>query len=385
MNLLQVPKQLSRNFRAGIATRLVGDSGMGKSSIVLQTFWKWHAEGAAIGRKRGLIIVFAATMSPIEDMGIPFKGTRTFVLPDGTTREMTVTDPTVPLWCMTILPEVKPAMCWDDVMLFVDEIDKAGPDTSRGLSEIMLSGKNGYWSLGENSVRVSAANEGGRYGSQKRFDFEISRVSHIKVDGNIDVTVDHLDKPYVWAGTQWQTMPVTKMWAKGHSEIVFAGPPKDQGPWCNPRTMCSYDRYLQEVMADNNGVLPLQDKDELAAMAEMGAGMIGMSATSSFIATLQFKLELPQYEDVIKDPTGTPIPKKADLLLLMAYELAGRTQPAHIAEVLQYVGRMPSGMTTTFAQALLRRDYKNLINLPPMQAWVQKNSAIISVMEALSR
>ena len=381
MNLLQIPKQLNRNIEAGNATELVGDSGMGKSSVVHQTFAEWAA--AAPQRKRGFGLVFAATMSPIEDMGIPFKGERVFAMPDGSEKKITVTDPTVPLWMLSI--EGKPAFCYDDFMLFIDEKDKAGPDTSRGLSEIMLTGRNGYWDLGPTSVRIAASNKGGRYGSQKKFDFEISRRFEVNVEGNIDVTVNHLDKPYNWGGKVWQTMPVTKMWAKTHGEIVFEGPPKEQGPWCNPRTLCAFDRYLQVVAAEYNGTIPLGDKNEFAAMTEIGAGGMGMAATASFMSTLQFKMELPQYEDVVKDPTGTPVPKKADLLMLMAYELAGRTQAADLAPVLQYVGRLPQDMNVTFVQALLRRDYKNIINDPVMQAWVHKNASLIHILEALGR
>ena len=380
MNLLQIPKQLNRNIEAGNATELVGDSGMGKSSVVHQTFAEWAA--AAPQRKRGFGLVFAATMSPIEDMGIPFKGERVFAMPDGSEKKITVTDPTVPLWMLSI--EGKPAFCYDDFMLFIDEKDKAGPDTSRGLSEIMLTGRNGYWDLGPTSVRIAASNKGGRYGSQKKFDFEISRRFEVNVEGNIDVTVNHLDKPYNWGGKVWQTMPVTKMWAKTHGEIVFEGPPKEQGPWCNPRTLCAFDRYLQVVAAEYNGTIPLGDKNEFAAMTEIGAGGMGMAATASFMSTLQFKMELPQYEDVVKDPAGTPVPKKADLLMLMAYELAGRTQVADLAAVLQYVQRLPQDMCVTFVQALLRRDYKNIINNPVMQAWVHKNASLISIIEALA-
>ena len=381
MNLLQIPKQLNRNIEAGNATELVGDSGMGKSSVVHQTFAEWAA--AAPQRKRGFGLVFAATMSPIEDMGIPFKGERVFAMPDGSEKKITVTDPTVPLWMLSI--EGKPAFCYDDFMLFIDEKDKAGPDTSRGLSEIMLTGRNGYWDLGPTSVRIAASNKGGRYGSQKKFDFEISRRFEVNVEGNIDVTVNHLDKPYNWGGKVWQTMPATKMWAKTHGEIVFEGPPKEQGPWCNPRTLCAFDRYLQVVAAEYNGTIPLGDKNEFAAMTEIGAGGMGMAATASFMSTLQFKMELPQYEDVVKDPSGTPVPKKADLLMLMAYELAGRTQVADLAAVLQYVGRLPQDMNVTFVQALLRRDYKNIINDPVMQAWVHKNASLIHILEALGR
>ena len=39
---------------------------------------------------------------------------------------------------------------------------------------------------------------------------------------------------------------------------------------------------------------------------------------------------------------------------------------------------------TEAVQALLRRDYKNIINNPVMQAWVHKNASLISIIEALA-
>jgi hypothetical protein len=380
MNLVDAKEEILCNIEAGNATELVGSSGMGKSSLAYQTYLDWAA--AEPQRKRGFGITFAATMSPIDDMGIPFKGEKVFTLPDGTERKITVTDPTVPLWMLSI--EGKPAFCYDEFFLFIDEKDKAPPSTAPGLSEIMLSGGNGYWRLPTGSPRVAASNRGARYGSQKRFDYEIARRSELMVQGNVDITVNYLDKPYLWGGKQWQTMGVTKAWMKQHSEIVFESEPKEQGPWCSPRTACSFDRYLQVKAARNNGVIPIHNKDEMGRMTEMGAGTIGMGATTSILSTLQFLIELPQYEAVVKDPAGTPVPKKADLLMLMAYELAGRTQVPDLSAVLQYVARLPQDMCITFVQALLRRDYKNLINNPVMQAWIQKNGNLINIINALA-
>jgi hypothetical protein len=380
MHLLDAKEEILCNIEAGNASMLTSGSGMGKSSIMHQIFNELAA--AAPAGEWGMGVSFAATMNPIDTMGVPFKGTYNYKNYLGEDKTLTVTDPSVPLWMIST--EGKPASCYRHFFWFCDEYGQGEADTKRGLSEIFLSGGNGMWRLPPGSVRVAASNTGQRYGVTKDFDFAIARRTIIPIEGNIDITLNYLDKPYAWQGKQWQTMPVVKAWARAHSEIVFEAEPKEQGPWCNPRTLCSFDRYLQAKAARFGGNVPIQDKDQAARITAMGAGTIGMGATSSIMAHLRFKLELPQYENVVKDPVGTPVPKKADLLMLMAYELAGRTQIPDLAPVLQYIQRLPQDMCVTFVQALLRRDYKNIINNPVMQAWVHKNASLISIIEALA-
>ena len=380
MNLLDAKDEILCNIEAGNASMLTSGSGMGKSSIMHQIFQEIQAASAP--GEWGMGVSFAATMNPIDTMGVPFKGTYKFTDYAGVEKEITVTDPSVPLWMIST--EGKPASCYKHFFWFCDEYGQGEADTKRGLSEIFLSGGNGMWRLPPGSVRVAASNTGQRYGVTKDFDFAIARRTIIPIEGNVNITLQYLDKPYPWQGRMWQTLPVVKAWAQAHSEILFEAEPKEQGPWCNPRTLCSFDRYLQAKAARFNGAIPIQDKDQVARITAMGAGTIGMAATSSIMAHLQFRLELPQYEDVVKDPAGTPVPKKADLLMLMAYELAGRTQAPDLAPVLQYVQRLPQDMCVTFVQALLRRDYKNLINNPVMQAWVSKNASLITIIEALA-
>ena len=114
-------------------------------------------------------------------------------------------------------------------------------------------------------------------------------------------------------------------------------------------------------------------------------GKIGMAAATSYVGHLQFQIELPHYEDVVKDPEHTPIPGKADLLMLMAYELAGRSKAADLAPIIKYVSRMPKDMSVTYISSLLRRDYKGMLNEPPMQAWISKNAMLMTVIAGLSQ
>jgi len=114
------------------------------------------------------------------------------------------------------------------------------------------------------------------------------------------------------------------------------------------------------------------------------AGTIGMPATTSLVSHLQFRLELPSYDSVVADPAGTPVPNKADMQMLMTYELASYAKPADLGPVITYIQRLPKDMAVTFVSSLLRRDYKQMVNVPAMQAWINKNAALVSVISSLS-
>ncbi len=228
-------------------------------------------------------------------------------------------------------------------------------------------------------MRLACTNQGSRYGVSKDFDFAIARRFQLEIEGDIDVTLQYMDKPYWHQGKQWQTLPVTKLFAKQHPEVVFEKEPEKQGPWCNPRQLCAVDRYVQEMWRING------NQEVTAEMTSVIAGGIGMPATQALLTHFQFLVELPQYDDVVSDPANTPVPNKADLQMLMAYQLASLTKVPDLAACIQYIKRFPKDMAVTYITALLRRDYKGIINQPPMQAWISANAALVSIISALSQ
>ena len=190
MHLLDAKEEILCNIEAGNASMLTSGSGMGKSSIMHQIFGELAAAGQP--GEWGMGVSFAATMNPIDTMGVPFKGTYKYQNYLGEEKELTVTDPSVPLWMIST--EGKPASCYKHFFWFCDEYGQGEADTKRGLSEIFLSGGNGMWRLPEGSVRVAASNTGQRYGVTKDFDFAIARRTIIPIEGNVDITLNYLDK-----------------------------------------------------------------------------------------------------------------------------------------------------------------------------------------------
>jgi hypothetical protein len=368
-------------FETGQAVLWSSGSGYGKSQGAVQLYSKIKDEGAARGESWGLGIIFAATQTPPDLIGYQFKGERQFETIDPQSGErmmkpVTITDPSIPLWMLST--EGKPAFMYDKFFLIIDEYGQGEADVKRAVAEIFLNGGTAPWYLPHGSVRLGLTNEGARYGVSKDFDFCIARRTRIEIHPDVDAWLQYADKPYIHQGKQYQVMPVTKAWAAANPTVLFEKEPEQQGPWCNPRQLYAADRYLQAKFARTGS----QEVD--GQMTEVLAGTIGMPATTSYASHMAFRLQLPSYDDVVKDPAGTEVPNRADLQMLMAYELAGFSKAQDLASLIQYINRLPKDMGVTYISALLRREYKGMINTPPMQAWINKNASLVSIIASLS-
>lgn len=383
MNIIDAVRTTKHLFASGQAVLWESPPGLGKSQVALQLFMQLRDEGAQRGEKWGLGIIFAATQTPPDLIGYQFKGERSFptgeIDADGKPvmgKPVTITDPSVPLWMIST--EGKPAFMYDKFFLIIEEYGQGEGDVKRACAEIFLNGGTAPWYLPPGSVRLGLTNTDSRDGVTKDFDFAIARRSRIAISPDIEAFLKWADKPYTHQGRQWEVMPVTKAWAAANPQVVFEDKPAKQGPWCNPRQLAAADRYAQLSFA-SDGHTEFTSYD-----LEVLEGTIGMAATTSYAAHMQFLTQLPQYADVISDPANTPVPERADLKMLMAYQLASLAQAGDMGPVLTYVQRMPKDMGVTFVSALLRRDYKGMINTPAMQAWINKNAALVSLISTLA-
>lgn len=380
MHLRDALRHTAADFSAGNAATWIGPPGFGKTMNVAH-LCGWMKKTFP-GKKLGLSTIFMATQSPIGFSGLPWKGVLNYA-----GKDYTITDPAIPAWYIaTDLTDGSraPADVFDKVLLVIEEWGQGDAETKRAGAELLNAGGAGQFYLPPGSFRLALSNNDARDGITKEFDFVINRRSQYTITGDVDVWVeDFADKPQPGPdGRTWLVMPVTKAWAKQHPEILFESKPAQQGPWCTPRSLTMADRYAQIMAEFNNGAIPIEDQGFVEGLS----GKIGMPAATSLINHMRFQLELPHYEDVVKDPTGTDVPTKPDLMMLMAYELAGRCKTQDLAAVLQYVSRFKAkDMHITFVSSLLRRDYKAIINEPAMQAWVAKNAQLVSIIASLAQ
>lgn len=382
MNLRECFTHIKANFLAGNAVVLQGPPGFGKTDLMRKVA-AWM-EQQHPGKRCGVSTFFMATQTPIGFTGLPWRGERTWNGPDGIDHKYTITDPAIPQWYMVTdvkTGEVLPASLFDIVLLIIEEWGQGSAETKRAGAEVLRAGGTPPFYLPAGSYRIALSNVDARDGVTKEFDFIIGRRAELTVTPDVDVWLeDFADHPYDWQGKTWEVMPVTKAWAKGNPAVIFEEKPKKQGPWTNPRTVASADRYAQVMASFNKGIIPANDHGFIEGLR----GHLGMAGTQSYASSLQFLLDLPHLEDIVANPTKCPVPTRADLQMLMAYELAGRVKVEHLPEVLTYMSRLPQDLSVTFVSSLLRRDY-SILNEPAMEVWTAKNARLVTVITAITK
>lgn len=370
MILSQLSKYVMADIEAGNSVLLRSDSGRGKSDFCDQLFDTLKEKS---GLNIGFQTLFLATQCPPDLIGYIFKGERAKDNGD----KYAVSEASLPLWMQST--EGKPAWEYDRFFLVLDEYGQGEVDVKRASAELLLKGKVGPWALPPYSIRIACTNQGARYGVTKDFDFVINRRSEYNLMDDLESWMTWADKPYKIEGKSWSVSPLMKAFAKTNPELLFEPMPDTQRPWCTPRSLCSVDRFLQMVEKIDGKVDP-----QNTALGEGIAAKVGVPVAGHLMSWLIFRVELPQYEEVVADPANTRMPNKPDQKMLMCYELAARTKKEHLPSVVAYIQRMEKDLAVAYVTSLCRRD-KSMILEPAVSAWTAKNSTLMSVVTSLSR
>lgn len=361
MNFNELAAVFPALAEAGVSIELESSPGRGKSSFVEQMVRKLSARD---NEEWGFAVAFLATYIPVDLMGMPFKGEKTI---DGET--FTVTDLAMPPWFIT--RSGKPISHYKRGILLLDEYGQGEPDVKRASADLLLNKRLGPWIVPEGWIVVAASNKASdRSGVTKSFDFVINRRMAISISDDIESWLSWADENDIH--------PIIKTFTRDNTDIVFApGVPKEQGPWCTPRSIVMAGRILcQLAKSKGTDLLPT---DSIAN--ELVAGMIGPAAGAQLQATIMLQHEMPAYEDIIAKPNEVKVPEKPDAQMLVCYTLASRVTAKDAVPVLTYVDRMPKDLALTFATAAVKRDPK-LTASPGFLKWIGKNAALIAVIGA---
>lgn len=372
MDIRAAKKHALYQFQAGNAVLWYSDPGMAKTACSFDLFKMMQATRP--GTNGGMCRVFMATQTDVDAPGLPWKGSKVV---NGKT--YTVTENAMPTW--GICTDGEPAICKDWVLLVMEEWGQGSAETKRAFASVMLEqGVPGFY-LPQGSNVLLLSNVSASDGVTKEFDFVIGRRNQVAIAKSIKVWEDDFaSKPYQHNGSTYTVSNLLRSWANTHPDEFFGDKPKVQGPWSNPRSQTSNDRYMTAAF-EAEGKYPLDDPHFIESVS----GTIGMPAAQSLLETAKFAMELPSYQSVVADPENAMLPKKADLTMLMAYKLAHEAEGADLSAVLKYMGRMPKDMSITFVTSLMRRDYKQFFENPALLAWVSKNATLLSLIQTLAQ
>lgn len=354
MKLATFQSRMVNYYKTGKCYYLTSAPGRGKTTVI---------EGApaiisaALGKRIGYSYMSGPLLTPADTVGylIPTKDK------DGNAASYF----TKPFWWYT--SEGLPLDAYDGGVVFVDEADKADIDIKKIIGEMALSGKCGPHRLPPGWVVWMAGNrKKDRSGSTKDLDHLINRRCEIEIDDDMQGWLD-------WA-MQRGLNGVGLAFAEQNPQIVFSdGVPKEQGPWCTPRSLVECIEHLMQF-AGPDGRLPMD-----ATAQHEAKGFIGAAAAAQLFATIKLEHELPALADILADPEGSMLPQRPDAQMLVAYSLAARTDLTNVDPIVRYISRMPKEFEVLFASSATRRD-PDIINTPTFDNWCATNASMMQLI-----
>lgn len=358
MNLKTLRALMPALLNSGASIELVSPPGLGKSDLVEDTVRDMTERTP--DEPWGLATAFLATYTPPDLLGYMFKGERTF----GDGRQLTVTDPTLPMWMIT--REGKPLWEYKRGILFLDEFGQAEGDVKRSAAQLLLKGEVGPWRVPKGWSVVAASNRAGdRSGVTKSLDFVINRRVEIHVQPSVEAWLE-------WAATH-NVAPLTMAFAAQNPHIVFAPDvPEKQGPWCTPRSLVIADKLIKSLGHNF-------DAGDKGSALELVGGMIGDGAAAQYFAFVRLEREMPKFEKIIADPKNIKVPAKPDAQMLVCYNLAHRVDKDTSKPVIEYIERFPKEFAVTFASAACKRD-PALVATPSFSKWAMANSSLMAAI-----
>lgn len=363
MLLSQMFDELRGLMDSGNAVEISSSPGVGKSEGIQQ----WVRDQNALGQERwGVSTIFLATQTPVDLLGYLIPGHREYKGRDGEMKKERVSEFTRPIW--TLSDDGLPIEEYDRFLILMEEADKCEPDVTKTSAEIRNGASLGPWRFDKRKVgRIALTNRvEDRSGSGKKFDFIINRQFEFQVLADVEGWRNWALK----AGID----PLFVAFASKYPEVVFSNKvPDKQGPFCTPRSLVNLSKVLPHRVTPD-GKLKV---DSIGA--EIINGAIGAPAGMQLQAWIKLRHETPDWDDIMKDPTGIALPVKPDAQLMVCYECAHRVDVKTAGKCVSFIKRLPAQFSVTFAKAAVRRQY-DLINTPAFMDWVAKNASLLNAI-----
>jgi hypothetical protein len=143
-------------------------------------------------------------------------------------------------------------------------------------------------------------------------------------------------------------------------------PKKPQLSFCSPRSLAK-----SSIIVSN--------RDRLGEEATLSAlsGTIGASASGQMSAFLSLEKSLPDYDDIIKNPTQTSIPEQISAQLMVMFQATDKLDDqSELTKFMTYIKRMESDeMQALFFTMVMKNERTRKIarNNPEISAWAVDN------------
>jgi len=346
-----------------IAVEFESGPGMGKSAINSQAACE---SSVLLKCAVAYIPFFLSTVEPpdVRGYGIP-------VVIEGEQRMVYTKAPWMPGGGLGYIAEngvLRRATAIDKIppcgIVCLDEFRQAGLDTQKPAAELLLNRKVGESHLPNGYIVTACSNrESDRSGVQRELMFVTNRRMLIRIEPNLDAWADWAEKEDIH--------PLAIAFAKHKPHVVFADTvPEKSGPFCTPRSLVMASHLIGEM--------------DMEDYVECAGGLIGMGAAAEFVAFLRVAEQLPSYEEIIKDPKGTPIPTRPDACYAAMQMVAHRVDVKTAFIAFTYLSRMQKEFQVAGLRAAFNR-VPQLVMSQDFAGWLRDNKSLVMAANLIGK
>ena len=251
-------------------------------------------------------------------------------------------------------------------ILFLDEFVQAPHEVQKAVAPLILEGRIGEFALPAGWSVVLAGNGlDDNAGANTLLSHIVNRVQIIPV------TAPDVQEWVVWgAGAD---LPFELLaFAQALPHVVFNAelPDEPNIPYCTPRSVHSLGDVANAFPGGLRAMV-----DSVVGMSMIN-GAIGVAAASELIQLIRTAINLPSFDEVLRNPGGTRVPTQPSEAYAMTMMCSVRVTPQTIDAVMEYLERFPTNFSITGVISMIRRD-KSLAQSKRMLAWVMANREVL--------
>jgi len=362
MHLLDLEKQVVNLYQTRKSLHLIGPPGVGKTDIVRGRFVKILSDH--FGEQFGFHDVMVPTFDAPD-----FRG---FLIPTKDDQGK----PTSFFTRSAAMPSRSYLAQHIRGILFLDERNQSDALTQKALAPVVLEGRFGEEKLPEGWWVVSASNRvADGSGVNKALKHLINRERILPVDPAI--------LPWALWAEERGLHPMLIAFAKHRPGIVFSDAvPKEDGPFCTPRSFVSAADLLALVAGVDAQGNPNMKIPSDTMIAQLVAGDIGDAAAAELFAFLKVVDELPTIEEIKDDPKGCKCPKELSAAYAAAQMLIHFAEPGNIDKLWIFAERLAKELQVSTAKSLIEKGGGKLLNSKALNTWVMANKTLIVASSA---
>ena len=305
-------------------TCIEGSPGVGKTSLIRQVAEELNVEYREVHMPTRLV----------EDFGIPY--------PNGDVLKYIIPD-----WFPTD-PNSRGILCFDDR-------NQASADLQKVLANICQARNLHGTPLPDGWMVVSTGNhQRDRAGANRVLSHLRDRETVLQMDTNIDD----------W--THWALRNGVR--SEVISFIAFAS-----------HLLCDFDPNRDKNATPRGwveGVSPALGVVPAAAEFDTFAGSVGDGAASDFVAYLKTYREVPDIDELLKDPDNAKLPTEPMIKYATVASIAARMDTKNIANAIKYMDRLPGEFGVLGVSLAIHRDSK-LVGTKEFAKWGINNADIL--------